>query len=194
MYQMKLQILKMVPVIGTPEIQSSQDLQDLLQFHLLSMETPKIWSSQMKLQILEMVHVKGTLNNSAIGKPKKWSSQNTNIDQELVSRFHHTHLQISLRDSYPVVSRTGPMALIPACLNYPLEYSGYRGELVYSRYQMLPISETGEANLFRQHFIYLEQLEDPVRLINCSLTSPSELPTGKSWIQRTRIFKISDDV
>ncbi len=59
---------------------------------------------------------------------------------------------------------------------------------------MLPIPETGEANLFRQLFIYPEQLEDPVKLINCSLTSPSELPTGISWIQRTRIFKISDAV
>jgi hypothetical protein len=38
----------MVHVIGTLEIQSSQDLQVMQKLHLLSMVTPKIWSSQMK--------------------------------------------------------------------------------------------------------------------------------------------------
>ena len=60
-------------------------------------------------------------------------------------------------DSYHVASRTGPIALVPARLNYPLEYPGYRGELGYSRYQMLPKPETGDADLYRQLFIDLEQ-------------------------------------
>ena len=33
---------------------------------------------------------------------------------------------VSSRDSPPVVSRTGPIALVPAHLNYPLGYPGYR--------------------------------------------------------------------
>jgi hypothetical protein len=36
-------------VIGTLEIQSSQDLQNMPKLNLLSMETLQIWSSQMKL-------------------------------------------------------------------------------------------------------------------------------------------------
>ena len=57
---------------------------------------------------------------------------------------------------------------------------GYRGKLEYSKCQMLPTAETGEADLYRQLFIYLEQLEDPVRLIDCSRTRLSELHTGIS--------------
>ena len=41
-------------------------------------------------------------------------------------------------DSYHVASRTGPIALLPARLDYPPKYPGYKGELRYSRYQMLP--------------------------------------------------------
>ena len=67
-------------------------------------------------------------------------------------------------DSYPIASRTGPITLVPARLNYPLEYPGYREELGYSRYQMLPTPNTGDADLHRQLFMYLKQLEDLVRL------------------------------
>jgi len=42
--------------------------------------------------------------------------------------------------------------------------TGYRAELVYSKYQMLPTPEIGEADSNRQLFAYLEQLEDLVRL------------------------------
>jgi len=42
---------------------------------------------------------------------------------------------VSSRDSSPVVSRTGPIALVPARLNYPLGYPGYREELGSPRYR-----------------------------------------------------------
>ena len=86
------------------------------------------------------------LNLLTMQTSKIWSSQNIPI-------------QTSSRESYPVASRTGQIALVPAHLNNPLEYSGYRGELGYSKQQMLPKLETGEAGLYRQLFIYLKLLK-----------------------------------
>ena len=50
------------------------------------------------------------------------------------TRVHHTHLKTSSRDSSS--ARTSPIALKTACLNYPLGYPGYRGDVGYPRYQM----------------------------------------------------------
>ena len=44
---------------------------------------------------------------------------------------------ISLSDLYPSVSGTGPIALVPARLNYPLGYPGYREKQEALRYQEL---------------------------------------------------------
>ena len=68
---------------------------------------------------------------------------------DLIKGFHIPHLKISSRDSYPVASRTGTIALVSARLKYPLEYPGYGGELGYSRYQMLPKPDTRDADLLQ---------------------------------------------
>jgi hypothetical protein len=81
-----------------------------------------------------------------------------------ISPYSSVDLIKGFMNSYPVASRTGPIALLPAHLNYPLEYPRYRGEPGYSRYQMGPKLETGDANLYRHLFTYLEQLKDLDRL------------------------------
>ena len=53
-------------------------------------------------------------------------------------------------DSYPVASRTALIYLVPARLNYLLEYHGYREELGYLRYQMLPKHDIGAARRSNQ--------------------------------------------
>ena len=51
--------------------------------------------------------------------------------------FQHRD-ETSSRDPSPVASTTEPIALVPARMNYPLGYPGYRGEIGYARFQMLP--------------------------------------------------------
>ena len=87
---------------------------------------------------------------------------------------------ISSRDSYPVVSRTGPTDHVPACLNYLLEYPGYRRELGYSRYQMLPKPETGDAAIYRHRS---GAAEDLVRLRTPGAKAKSDTGQAALYIQ-----------